>query len=147
MKTVLDAERPANYLNRLAASELGQAYKSLVFEELRIEPGATVVDLGCGPSADLTAFATAVGPTGRVVGIDNDAQAIAEAAAELSDYVQVEVRVGDVLELDLGDRSTDRIHTDRVLQHVASPQAVVGEAARVLRRAASPPSPSLTGTR
>jgi len=132
MNTVLETERPANYLSRLAASELGQAYKSLVIDELRIEPGATVVDLGCGPGADLAAFATAVGPRGRVVGIDSDAQAIAEATAKFSEYVEVDVRVGDVHELDLADRSIDRIHTDRVLQHVASPGTVVGEAARVL---------------
>lgn len=133
MDSILEAERPANYLSRLAASQLGRAYKSLVMDELRIEPGATVVDLGCGLGADLAAFATAVGPQGRVVGIDCDAHAIDEAAALLSDYANVDVRVGDVHELDLADGSVDRIHTDRVLQHVASPEAAVGEAARVLR--------------
>lgn len=133
MKTVLEAERPADYLSRLAASELGQAYKSLVVDELRIVAGATVVDLGCGPGADLAAFAVATGPTGRVLGIDNDAQAVAEAAAEFADIGQVEIRAGDIHDLDLADRSVDRIHTDRVLQHVAHPDVVIGEAARVLR--------------
>lgn len=133
MNLALEPERPADYLSRLAVSEFGRAYKSLVIEELRIEPGATVVDLGCGPGADLAAFATAVGPTGRVVGIDNDADAVAEAVAELSEYDQVQIRVGDVHELDLADGAVDRIHTDRVLQHVASPEVVVREVARVLR--------------
>lgn len=132
MNAVLEAERPANYLSRLAASDFGRAYKSLVTDEMRIEPGVAVVDLGCGPGADLAAFATAVGSEGRVVGFDNDAQAIAEAQAKFSGNANVDVRVGDIHTLDLADRSIDRIHTDRVLQHVASPEIVVAEAARVL---------------
>jgi ubiquinone/menaquinone biosynthesis C-methylase UbiE len=68
-----------------------------------------------------------------VLGIDSDPRAIAEAAHATAGLDHVEVRVGDVHGLDVADRSVDRIHTDRVLQHVESPDAVVAEAARVLR--------------
>ncbi|MGN6129733.1 MAG: methyltransferase domain-containing protein [Nocardioidaceae bacterium] len=129
----LEAARPADYLSRLAASELGRSYKALVIDEMAIEPGSTVVDLGCGPGADLTALAAAVGPSGRVLGIDNDERATVEAARVSSACAQVEVRVADIHRLDLADRSADRIHTDRVLQHVRDPDAVVAETARVLR--------------
>lgn len=80
----LEGERPADYLNRLAESDLGRSYKSLVLNELGVQPGAIVVDLGCGPGADLVALADAVGSTGRVLGVDNDASAIAEAAQAVS---------------------------------------------------------------
>ena len=130
---MLEAERPDDYVRRLAASDLGRAYKALVVDELQIAPGDTVVDLGCGPGADLSAYSAAVGATGRVLGIDSDSHAVAHAADELVGDQRVEVRVGDIHDLDLADRSVDRIHTDRVLQHVARPEVVVGEAARVLR--------------
>lgn len=133
MTPVLEAERPASYLRRLAASEFGRAYKSLVVDELRLEPGATVADLGCGPGTDLGAFAAAVGPKGRVVGIDSDEEAIGQAVAGLSDRANVALRVGDIHAIDLPDRSIDRVHTDRVLQHVADPDQVLREVARVLR--------------
>lgn len=100
---------------------------------MQIEPGFTVLDLGCGPGADLEAFAAATGCTGRVIGIDSDAQAISHASAQSSGSPEIEVFVGDVHDLVLADRAVDRIHTDRVLQHVARPGTVVGEAARVLR--------------
>ena len=129
----LESERPSNYLTRLAASELGRAYKSLVVDEMRIQRGSTVVDLGCGPGTDLEDFAVATGREGRVIGIDNDADAIAEAAEQSACIPEIEVSVGDVHELAVADRSVDRIHTDRVLQHVEHPEVVVGEAARVLR--------------
>jgi len=37
---------------------------------LDLEPGDTVVDFGCGPGVNLPALREAVGPEGRVVGVD-----------------------------------------------------------------------------
>ncbi len=129
----LESERPPDYLARLAASAVGRAYKSLVVEEMQIDSGSTVLDLGCGPGADLEAFAAATGRGGRVIGIDSDADAIADATGLVADVAGVETLVGDVHHLPLADQSVDRVHTDRVLQHVEHPASVVCEAARVLR--------------
>ena len=130
---MLEVERPDDYLTRLAVSDLGRAYKSLTIDELAIRPGSFVVDLGCGAGADLVSFADAVGPTGHVLGIDSDESAVAEASRLASPYAPLRVEHGDIHHLHLADRSVDRVHTDRVLQHVAAPDAVVAEAARVLR--------------
>lgn len=131
--TTLESERPADYLTRLAASELGQAYKSLVVDEMRIEEGATVLDLGCGPGADLQAFANATGRHGRVIGIDSDSDAIGEARRLVAADGRIEVTVGDVHRVPMPAHSVDRVHTDRVIQHVDNPEAVIAETARVLR--------------
>ena len=40
---------------------------------------------------------------------------------------------GDIHAVGLPDASVDRVHTDRVLQHVADPAGVLAEVARVLR--------------
>lgn len=131
--TTLESERPADYLTRLAASELGQAYKSLVVDEMRIEEGSTVLDLGCGPGADLHAFANATGHEGKVIGIDSDGDAVEHAKRLVADDRRIEVAVGDVHHVPVPARSVDRVHTDRVIQHVDHPEAVIAEAARVLR--------------
>jgi ubiquinone/menaquinone biosynthesis C-methylase UbiE len=125
--------RPRDYLQRLAASELGRAYKSLAASELGLRPGEVVLDLGCGPGADLPDFAKAVGEAGRVIGVDSDPAAVREAVSRTSGLPQVEVVEGDIHTLDIPDASVDRAHTDRVLQHVADPAAVLSEARRVLR--------------
>jgi ubiquinone/menaquinone biosynthesis C-methylase UbiE len=125
--------RPDDYLMRLAASDLGRAYKSLAVTELGIRSGDMVLDLGCGPGADLAAFAEATGPEGRVIGVDNDPAAVAEAATRAAGLSQVDVVRGDVHALDIPDASVDRVHTDRVLQHVGDPAAALREARRVLR--------------
>ena len=121
-----------DYLLRLAASDLGRAYKSLAAGELGIRPGDVVLDLGCGPGADLPAFAEAAGAAGRVIGLDRDPSRVRAARARTAALPQVEVREGDAHACGLPDSSADRVHTDRVLQHVADPDAVLAEARRVL---------------
>src|SRR6187402_1158168 len=68
----------------------------------RIAPlakGATVVDIGCGAGMDLLLAATAVGPTGRAIGVDMT-EAMAErtrTGARALNFEHVEVRLGDAL--------------------------------------------------
>src|ERR1700761_2123150 len=92
--------RPGDYLTRLAASDLGQAYKSLAVAELGIRPGDVVLDLGCGPGADLPAFAAVTGPGGRVIGVDNDPDAVRQARDHTSALAQVEVHQADASTLE-----------------------------------------------
>ncbi|AMM20808.1 hypothetical protein AX769_12485 [Frondihabitans sp. PAMC 28766] len=130
--TAFETTRPDDYMLRVAASDVGRGFKAAALEELRLRPGLRVLDLGCGPGADLPEFAAAVGPEGRVVGIDRDAEALATAAARTAELAQVELHHGDIHALPLGGRSVDRIHTDRVLQHVESLLDVLTEARRVI---------------
>jgi ubiquinone/menaquinone biosynthesis C-methylase UbiE len=130
---VFEETRPGDYLMRIAASGIGMAYKSLAVTELAIRAGDVVLDLGCGPGADLAAFGAGVGTQGRVIGLDSDRDALRDARERTTDQPQVGVVEGDIHAIGLPDRSVDRVHTDRVLQHVADPAAALGEARRVLR--------------
>jgi SAM-dependent methyltransferase len=71
----------------------------------RIEPGMTVVDLCCGAGLDLCIAAALVGKRDRAVGIDlTPAMASkAEEAARLMGLSNVEVRLGDMKAVPLGD--------------------------------------------
>jgi tRNA/tmRNA/rRNA uracil-C5-methylase (TrmA/RlmC/RlmD family) len=60
------------------------------------QPGETVLDLYAGAGALTAVLADAVGVAGRVVGIEADAQAVADATANLADLPQGEVRRGRV---------------------------------------------------
>jgi ubiquinone/menaquinone biosynthesis C-methylase UbiE len=125
--------RPSDYLIRLAASDLGKAYKSFAVSEMTIAAGDVVLDLGCGPGADLLAFAEATGRTGRVLAVDIDPDAVHQAMGRAAALPQVEVHQADARALSIPTSSVDRVHTDRVLQHVPDPSAVLAEARRVLR--------------
>jgi 16S rRNA (cytosine1402-N4)-methyltransferase len=53
---------------------------------LRVAPGMTVVDATLGPGGHAEAFADAVGPSGRVIGIDRDPEAHAFARLRLARF-------------------------------------------------------------
>lgn len=130
---VFEGEAPADYLARLAALPFGKAYKSLALRELAIAEGHVVVDLGCGPGADLEAFAAATGPSGAVIGVDSDPEAVRAAVRSQRERPWVQGQPGDIHSVVLPDAGADRVHADRVLQHVADPARAVGHARRLLR--------------
>ena len=124
---------PADYLQYVARSDAGRLYKSIALEQLQIEAGQTIVDLGCGPGTDLADFADATGPEGSVIGLDLDQGAVQDAARMLATVPWASARQADIHALDLASAGVDRVHADRVLQHVADPAQVLQEARRILR--------------
>lgn len=128
----LDVAAPSDYLRNIADSPTGKGYKSFAKSLLKIEPGTVVVDLGCGAGVDLPGYAHAVGPTGKVIGIDHDQNLLGHAEQRASHLPMVSVTTADIHRLPLAADSVDRIHIDRVLQHVESPATVLSEAARTL---------------
>jgi ubiquinone/menaquinone biosynthesis C-methylase UbiE len=123
----------SGYLRRIATASAGQEYKQQALAALDLRPGQTVLDVGCGPGTDLPALAHAVTSAGSVIGIDHAETFVESARNRVADTPWVAVRVGDAHQLPLGDNSVDRARTDRVIQHVEDPTAVLAEFRRVLR--------------
>ncbi|MGW4206962.1 methyltransferase domain-containing protein [Lentzea sp. NPDC004789] len=121
----------AAYMDDVAAVAVD--YKRQLLDLLRLEPGLTVLDLGCGPGADLQAMADAVTASGRVVGVDIDENMVGTANTRFHDEPHVEIRLGDGHALPFEDATFDRARMDRALQHVADPATVLSELLRVLK--------------
>jgi len=100
----------------------------------RLEPGAHVLDVGCGPGT-ITADLAARLPGGQVTGIDAAAGVLAEAQEEAGRRGQANVRfeTGDVYALDFEDGTFDVVHAHQVLQHLSDPVAALAEMRRVCR--------------
>src|SRR5271169_1365554 len=71
--------------------------------------GSTVIDAGCGCGTTTIELARAVGPSGRVVGIDVSRPMLALAAERLRDFDNAACLFGDAAELPLGDLGADLI--------------------------------------
>lgn len=82
-------------------------------------PGARVADIGCGPGAVLLELARLVGPAGKVVGVDQDAEARATAAAWATEegLGNVEVVEGDAAATGLEPGARDAVMLRHVLIH------------------------------
>lgn len=95
-------------------------------------PGASVLDVGCGPGTITVDMAERVAP-GRVVGLDAAADVIAKASALGESLENVEFVVGNAYALDYADDSFDVVHAHQTLQHVARPVEVLRELRRVVK--------------
>ena len=101
----------------------------------RIEPGATVLDLGCGAGTDLLIAAQMAGPKGRAIGIDMTATMLDRArssAAELG-LGDVELHQGLIESVPVADESIDIVISNGVIDLVPDKEAVFGEIDRVLK--------------
>lgn len=96
----------------------------------RLEPGNSLLDIGCGPGTITVELADRLAP-GRVVGMDSAPEVI-EIASRF-ERPNLEFLVGDVYALPFDDDVFDLVHAHQILQHVAHPVAALKEMRRVTR--------------
>jgi ubiquinone/menaquinone biosynthesis C-methylase UbiE len=101
----------------LNARSLATAHRRLA---QLLQPGLTVLDVGCGTGAITRGIAEAVAPTGRAVGIDLHAGLIEEARRLHGDVSGLSFESVDVYNLPFHDMF-DTVTAARVLQWLASP--------------------------
>ncbi len=112
-------------------SRLNELLNTQSMARLRIEPGARVLDVGCGMGQLSRAIARTAGRNGRVVGIERSRSQIDEGkrqARAAGEAETVDVREGDAGDPPLGDDewgTFDVAHARFILEHVADPARVV----------------------
>jgi arsenite methyltransferase len=100
-----------------------------------LEPGQTVLDLGCGAGTDLLIAAQMVGPQGRAIGVDMTPAMLDRArrsAAEMG-LDNVELHESLIETLPVADVSVDVVISNGVIDLVPDKEAVFGEIDRILR--------------
>lgn len=100
-----------------------------------LRPGQTVLDLGSGAGFDAFLAARAVGPTGRVLGVDMTPAMISKARANAAkgDFGNVEFRLGEIESLPVADATVDVILSNCVINLSPDKPRVFREAFRVLK--------------
>jgi SAM-dependent methyltransferase len=127
-----DSGEATRYLE-LAARVL-DVMKRKSIDSLRLQLGAAVLDIGCGLGRDAERMLGAVGPAGRVVGIDASQDLIRQAIERTQATApRPEFRLGNALALDFDDNTFDACRIDRVLMHLEEPAPAVTEMTRVTR--------------
>ena len=100
-----------------------------------LKPGETVLDLGSGGGIDCFLAASAVGETGKVIGVDMTPEMVSRARenAEKAGLKNVEFRLGEIEHLPAEDKSVDAIISNCVINLSPEKDKVFREAYRVLK--------------
>ncbi len=121
---------------RLQQQSLDFAQQSAwLLDQAGIQPGWRVIDVGCGPRGVLDLMAARVGPSGRVVGLEQNAEhaALAETFAGAQRLETVTIVKGDVVGNDLPTGSFDLAHERTVLVTVPDPAVALRAMVELVR--------------
>lgn len=124
----------------VASLEAGKALPGMraaeadLLAELNLDQARLALDVGCGLGSDAAAMHARMPPGGQVVGVDASRTMIAMARQRTEGVgPSLSFAAGDGRALPFPDATFDACRAETVLQHVAEPQQVVREMARVTR--------------
>jgi SAM-dependent methyltransferase len=135
----LDAAQIKAIVARLEARGRHPVFAGILhnyLDAMRIDAAARVLDLGCGTGVAARSIARRGAFQGRIVAVDIAAPLTAAGAGlarEEGIGDRIEFHVGDTRALDLPDAHFDAVVGHTLLSHVETPEAVIREAARVVR--------------
>jgi arsenite methyltransferase len=100
-----------------------------------LQAGETVLDLGSGAGFDCFLASKAVGPTGKVIGVDMTADMVSKARSNAAKggFTNVEFRLGEIENLPVPNSSIDVILSNCVINLSADKRSVIADAFRVLK--------------
>jgi SAM-dependent methyltransferase len=126
---------PAVWLDRAPAGAVASfAGVGNPHERAVLQPGETVLDLGSGAGLDAIIASWAVGPTGRVIGVDlNPAMCLKAQAHAAATGTRMECYEGRMEEIPLPDNSVDVVISNGVINLSFHKRKVVEEMMRVLK--------------
>lgn len=135
----------SNYIHGSSPQEqhrlslLNKLLNAASLNEMNLQQGDRVLDVGSGLGQFSRAMARVVKPTGFVLGIERDSQQLTEAIRKAQNDEEeglVEFRLGDALKLSLRNeelRSFDVVHARFLLEHLTHPLDAVLEMTKAVR--------------
>ena len=124
--------RHAGQWDRLRALHADEAkVEARISKLLDVSSGGLLVDMGTGTGRVLELLADRYD---RALGIDTNQEMLAYARARMQGprFAHVQVRQGDISNLNLGDRTASTVIMHQVLHYLAEPSRAIAEAARIL---------------
>lgn len=127
------ADELVAYLGKLAEHLAG--WRREDYSRLEVNPGAAVLDVGCGAGEVSIELARLAGPEGRACAVDvSEAMIAAARAAAEKAGVSIDLRVASAYSLPFPDANFDVVRAERVFQHLDDPARALAEMLRVTRR-------------
>ncbi len=101
--------------------------------QMRLQPGASGLDVGCGLGTCVQKIAHRVGPGGKACGVDISEAMVAEATSRANGHSNIEFSKGEAYAIPHGDATFDAVRMERVLPYVADRGRAIAEMIRVTK--------------
>jgi demethylmenaquinone methyltransferase/2-methoxy-6-polyprenyl-1,4-benzoquinol methylase len=132
--TMFDSIAPVyDRMNTLMTVGLDGRWRRAAVRATHLTAGGTALDVACGTGKLTAALAGAVGPEGRVLGVDLSAAMLDQARRAFGELRAVEFVVGNALALPVADGSFDAATIAFGLRNLSSFEAGFREMARAVR--------------
>ena len=123
---------PASLNRSYAAPEI-ENQRRVTLAALALQPGESVLDVGCGSGFLTAEIATAVGANGSVVAMDKSEEMVAATRERCQAMNQVAAQTGDVTALPMADQTYNAVTCTQVLLYVDQVEQALHEMVRVLK--------------
>jgi demethylmenaquinone methyltransferase / 2-methoxy-6-polyprenyl-1,4-benzoquinol methylase len=132
--TMFDSIAPVyDRMNTLMTAGMDGRWRRAAVRAARLSSGGSALDVACGTGKLTAALAGAVGPEGRVVGVDLSAAMLDEARRAFGEMPGVEFVLGNALALPVTDGSFDAATIAFGLRNLASFEDGFREMVRAVR--------------
>ncbi|GJE54314.1 MULTISPECIES: methyltransferase domain-containing protein [Methylobacterium] len=128
-----DSEHFVAKLDEMQALPAFQDYKQIAFALLRLVPGASVADIGCGAGDDAGRLIALVQPSGSVTGFDLSETMLAQARARYGNIPGLSFAFGSADGMTAAEGRFDAVRADRVLIHVPDATQTLAEMVRATK--------------
>jgi len=117
----------------MAESIAGTTRRNAILSELQIEPGDTIIDVGCGAGHLLTHLAKAVGGDGTVYGLDPSKAQIDQANLRCSEFENVKLIERNADNSQLPDDCCHYATSTQALEYIPDVDPALDEITRILK--------------
>ncbi|MCG8402656.1 MAG: demethylmenaquinone methyltransferase [Firmicutes bacterium] len=124
-----------DFMNSIISFRRHKAWRKNTMERMSVQPGQSALDVCCGTGDWTIALAGAVGPGGRVYGLDFSPNMlkVAGTKVEARGLGQVELVRGNAMELPFADNTFDHVTIGFGLRNVPDHMQVLREMRRVAK--------------
>ena len=134
VESMFDSIAPVyDRMNTIMTAGLDGRWRRAAVRAAQLSAGGSALDVACGTGKLTAALAGAVGPTGRVVGVDISTAMLEEARRVYGSMARVEFVCGNALALPFGDDEFDAATIGFGMRNLSSYEDGFREMARVVR--------------
>ena len=117
----------------MAESIAGTSRRNAILSEMRIQPGDTIIDVGCGAGHLLPHLAKAVGGSGTIYGLDPTTDQMEQAKRRCKAFHNISFIEENADKSHLQDKSCDSATSTQALEYIPNVDAALDEITRIIK--------------